>query len=296
MLFFADSGERAGSQAMLMGSATTVIVLTLLAINALDNPYRHGLGRIDRSRWSGRCGSWTSARAVVNDRAPLPCDARGRCGRVLMDGTRHGHFDRRFELAATVLLAMAAVATAWAAYQSARWHGEQAKAQSASIAARVESTRSANVANRQAQIDVALFTQWVDAYARNETELADFYRQRFRAEFRPAFEAWVATRPRTNPDAPLSPFAMPQYKLAATATADRLEAQAAAMSQRVGRFIQRADDYALAVVLFAASLFFAGISTRLRSPTTRMVVLGLGYALFLGNLIWIATFPVSLAV
>ena len=89
---------------------------------------------------------------------------------------------------------------------------------------------------------------------------------------------------------------MPQYKLAATARADRLEAQAAAFSQRVGRFIQRADNYSLAVVLFAASLFFAGISTRLRSPTTRTVVLGLGYVLFLGSVIWIATFPVSLSV
>jgi hypothetical protein len=213
-----------------------------------------------------------------------------------MDDARPGSFERRLELAATVLLAMAAVATAWAAYQSARWHGEQARAQSASIAARVESTRAANVANRQAQIDVALFTQWVDAYARDETELADFYRKRFRPEFRPAFEAWVATRPRTNPTAPLSPFAMPQYKLAATEQADRLETQAAAASQRVGGFIQRADNYSLAVVLFAASLFFAGISTRLHSPTTRMVVLGLGYALFLGSLIWIATFPVSLSV
>jgi hypothetical protein len=213
-----------------------------------------------------------------------------------MEGARQGRFDRRFELAATVLLAMAAVATAWAAYQSARWHGEQAKAQSASIAARVESTRAANVANRQAQIDVALFTQWADAYARDETELADFYRKRFRAEFRPAFEAWVATRPRTNPTAPLSPFALPQYKLAATAKADRLEVQAAAFSQQVGRLIQRADNYALAGVLFAASLFFAGISTRLRSPRARMVVLGLGYALFLGSVIWIVTFPVSLSV
>jgi hypothetical protein len=213
-----------------------------------------------------------------------------------MQDPRPGRFDRRFELAATLLLAMAAVATAWAAYQSARWHGEQAKAQSASIAARVESTRSANVANRQAQIDVALFTQWIDAYARNETELAGFYRKRFRAEFRPAFEAWVATKPRTNRAAPLSPFDLPQYKLAATAEADRLEAQAAAFSQEVGRFIQRADDYSLAVVLFAASLFFAGISTRLHSPTPRMAILGLGYALFLGSMIWIATFPVSLSV
>jgi hypothetical protein len=204
--------------------------------------------------------------------------------------------ERRFELAATVLLAMAAVATAWAAYQSARWHGEQAKAQSASIAARVESTRQASVANRDAQIDVALFTQFVDAYARDEVVLARFYRKRFRAEFQPAFRAWVATRPRTNRGAPLSPFAMPQYELAASAHADGLEAKAAAASKRVAGFIQRADNYSLAVVLFAASLFFAGISTRLRSSTPRMVVLGLGYTLFLGSLLWIATFPVSLSV
>jgi hypothetical protein len=207
-----------------------------------------------------------------------------------------GRFDRHFELVATVLLAIAAVATAWASYQSARWHGEQARAQSASVAARVESTRAANVANRQGQIDVALFTQWVDAYARNETELAAFYDKRFRPEFKPAFNAWVATKPRKNPGAPLSPFAMPQYKLAANAASDRLEASAAAASRRAGAFIQRADDYSLAVVLFASSLFFAGISTRLRSQTTRMVILGLGCALFLGSVIWIATFPVSLSV
>jgi len=213
-----------------------------------------------------------------------------------MEDAKSGRFERRFELAATALLAMAAVATSWAAYQGARWHGEQAKASSTSIAARVESTRAADVANRQTQIDVALFTQWVDAFARDETELADFYVKRFRVEFRPAFAAWVATRPRKNPRAPLSPFAMPQYTLAATTQADRLEVKAATFSQRVGNFIQRADDYALAVVLFAASLLFAGISTRLRAPTAQMVVLGLGFTVFLGAVIWIATFPVSLSV
>jgi hypothetical protein len=213
-----------------------------------------------------------------------------------MEGAGQSRPDRRLELAATVLLAIAAVATAWAAYQSARWHGQQAKAQSASIAARVESTKAANVANREGQIDVALFTQWVDAYARDETRLTRFYRKRFRPEFQPAFEAWVATKPRTNPDAPLSPFALPQYKLAASAQADRLEAQAGAASETVGQYIQRADNYSLAVVLFAASLFFAGISTRLHSRTPRTLVLGLGYVLFLGSLVWIATFPVSVSV
>jgi len=77
MLFFADSGEGARSQAMLMGSATTVIVLTLLAINALDNPYRNGLGRITPVAMERSLRILDSARAVVNETAPLPCDARG---------------------------------------------------------------------------------------------------------------------------------------------------------------------------------------------------------------------------
>jgi len=204
--------------------------------------------------------------------------------------------DRRIELLATVLLAIAAVATAWASYQSSRWHGKQAQAQSASIAARVESSKAAAVANRQVQIDVALFTQWIDAYATGETKLTAFYRRRFRDEFEPAFEAWIATKPAQNPSAPLSPFAMPEYQLEATKESEELEAEAAEASHEVRIDIQRADNYVLAVVLFAVSLFFAGISTKLHQRSSRLAILGLGYAIFLGTAIWIATFPVDVAI
>jgi hypothetical protein len=77
MLFFADSGEGAVSQAMLMGSATTVIVVTLAAINALDNPYRQGVGQIRPVAMERSLRILDSARAVLNVRAPVPCDARG---------------------------------------------------------------------------------------------------------------------------------------------------------------------------------------------------------------------------
>jgi hypothetical protein len=40
MLFFADSGERPMSQAMLIGSVTAVITAMLLLIQFLDDPYR----------------------------------------------------------------------------------------------------------------------------------------------------------------------------------------------------------------------------------------------------------------
>jgi hypothetical protein len=105
----------------------------------------------------------------------------------------------RVELVATVRLSVATVATAWSAYQANRWNGEQAKATSRANAARIESTRASGVANRQIQIDVALFTQFIDAFAQEQTELADFYRARFREEFTPSFDAWAATSRGSTP-------------------------------------------------------------------------------------------------
>ena len=77
MLFFADSGEFKRSQAMLMGSATTIVVVTLLAINALDHPYRKGVGSIRPTAMERTLQLVDKARAVVHDQAPLPCDAKG---------------------------------------------------------------------------------------------------------------------------------------------------------------------------------------------------------------------------
>ena len=77
MLFFADSGEGAVSQAMLIGSATTVIVLTLIAIEALDNPYRAGLGQIQPVAMERTLRLLDEAREAIGDTAPVPCNAAG---------------------------------------------------------------------------------------------------------------------------------------------------------------------------------------------------------------------------
>jgi len=77
MLFFADSGEGPGAQAMLMGSATTGIVLTLMAINALDDPYGATPGGIKPVAMERSLRILDSERAIVNDTAPPPCNAGG---------------------------------------------------------------------------------------------------------------------------------------------------------------------------------------------------------------------------
>jgi len=195
-----------------------------------------------------------------------------------------------------VLLALATVATAWSGYQASRWNGEQAKAFSKANSNRIESTRASNLATSQTQIDVATFVQWVDAYAKKETRLADFYFKRFRAEFKPAVDAWIATKPLKNATAPLTPFAMPQYKLAAQEQADRLERQADAWAAKARANVGRSTNYVLCVVLFAAALFFAGMSAKLPDRRLRVVLLSFGIAVFLGTIVWLATFPVSFSV
>ncbi len=198
------------------------------------------------------------------------------------------------EIAATILLALSAIATAWSGYQSSQWHGEQALASGRATATRVESARASGVANRQVQIDVATFTAWADAYARGEDELAAFYRQRFRDEFRPAFERWGASRPLTNPEAAPTPFALPEYQLQALEDADRLEREAAAAGEEVKVDVERANRYVLAVVLFATALALAGIGARLRVFPVRVTVIAMGWAVFLGAFVWLVTFPISL--
>ena len=64
--------------------------------------------------------------------------------------------------------------------------------------------------------------------------------------------AWIATRPLRNADAPETPFAMDEYELRAREDADRLELEAERFSAQVRRDIQRASNYVLAVVLFAS--------------------------------------------
>ena len=196
----------------------------------------------------------------------------------------------------TVLLVVAAVATSWSSYQATRWNGEQARAAGRTNAIRIDAARAASLAEAQTQVDVATFIAWADADRSGEPALAAFYQNRFRPEFVPAFEAWLATDPVVNDDAPPTPFAMPEYRVAAQQEADRLDREATVSSAAVSTNIQRSSNYVLSVVLYAVVLFFAGMTTRLRSPRLRWVTAGAGCVVLLATLAWIATLPVSIAI
>jgi hypothetical protein len=77
MLFFADSGERAVVQAMLMGSVVAVIVTMLLLLRFLDNPFHPGIGGLRPVAMERTLLILDQELREANRDEPLPCDTSG---------------------------------------------------------------------------------------------------------------------------------------------------------------------------------------------------------------------------
>jgi hypothetical protein len=197
------------------------------------------------------------------------------------------------EILSAFLLSLVAVGTAWTGYQASLWGGIQSTSYSQASAKRVESARASTLAGQQTTVDVIIFAAFLDAYAVDNTELAEFYVERFRDEFKPAFEAWLATDPANNPDAPPSPFAMPEYTLKAEADSVAFENEAEALFEEGRQANLNGDRYVFTTVLLASVLFFAGIATRFEWQAIRWVLLIFGALLLFVGLWNMFTLPTA---
>jgi hypothetical protein len=198
---------------------------------------------------------------------------------------------RWIELAAVAVMGLSSVATAWSSYQAALWSGNQSTAYVRASALRVESTRASGRANTLGSLDVATFIAWVEGYAREDTMLTRFYESRFRDEFKPAFNEWVASRPRVNPEAAASPFQLDSYRLHENAVADSLTAEAEAAFREGQRANDWSDRYVLTLVLFASVLFLTGLAQTAEATASRVGLLVLSGLLFLGATYGLAVLP-----
>jgi hypothetical protein len=77
MLLFADSGERAFVQAVLIGSVVAVIGVTLFLIRFLNDPVGAGYGAIQPVAMERTLGLLVQERRLVSQSGPLPCDESG---------------------------------------------------------------------------------------------------------------------------------------------------------------------------------------------------------------------------
>jgi hypothetical protein len=77
MLFFADPGEGAITQAVLMGAVASVVVTMLLLIRFLDSPFHEGIGGVHPIAMNRTLGIMDQQLRIVNRATELPCDAMG---------------------------------------------------------------------------------------------------------------------------------------------------------------------------------------------------------------------------
>jgi hypothetical protein len=201
--------------------------------------------------------------------------------------------ERLLELGAVLLMSITTVATAWSGYQAARWSGEQSQHYARASAVRIRAQQQNTAAGQLRIDDLLYFNGWLDAERGGDPKLAAIYERRFRPEFAPAFRAWIAQKPFTNPTAIAGPLYMPEYRLAEATAARRLDAQADGLYEEGTKAKTDDDHYILSTVFFAAVLFFAGISLRLEWRPLRMTVLGLATIMLGCGAAFVATLPVA---
>lgn len=76
-LFFADSGERAVVQGLMMGSVVAVMTTLLFLLQALDHPFHHGLGGLQPTAMHRTLKLVDQALPNLGAKVVIPCNADG---------------------------------------------------------------------------------------------------------------------------------------------------------------------------------------------------------------------------
>ena len=216
----------------------------------------------------------------------------------------------RHDFWSTLLLSLATLLTAWSAFQAAIWSDEQSKSEDDATEALIESTRFSNAAGTYTVVDVVLWNQWISDI--NREHAADpsqpfpgpGYRptpgadsaatvRRFRTDFIPAFNAWLATDPFNDPAASPVPFSAREYQLDQYEESDRLRAKATRLLNTSNEQADTARQYVALAVVYAAILALTAISVKLRRARSRDVVLLVAGVMFVVVTVFIATQPVT---
>ncbi|MCL4787185.1 MAG: hypothetical protein KJ070_10385 [Verrucomicrobia bacterium] len=186
-----------------------------------------------------------------------------------------------FEPAALVLLSLATVGTAWCSFQAAAWGGVSQRTMNLSDMAGRRAAAAELQSYQLRLADVLLFSQYINARAGSNESLARFYSDRFRGEAKSAFDAWLATNPFENTNAPPHPFVTNLYQPRLLEEARQAEDESEVFWQQAGEASRTSRSYVLLTVLLASALFCGGTAAKFDSLWGRRTVLALGLCAFL---------------
>ena len=197
----------------------------------------------------------------------------------------HTRRDRYVSIAEAVLLSLVAIMAAWSGYAAAKWGTDSSLSLAKASSTRTRANQAAIEATQIRTLDAVDFNAAITAYAAHDPMLLNVTLKRLRPSALAAVEAWRATKPLTNPDAPADPSDMPQYNIPQQAQAAALNTKADAYFATGESAAGTADKYVRLTVFLAAVLFLVGIGSRLPLPAARYGLVGVAGLLFVASVL-----------
>lgn len=192
---------------------------------------------------------------------------------------RGGERSHRFEVLLAVLLALAAVTAAFAAYRADINRGDALRQFQVANASTADANDLFGQADASQSLDEQIFVQYAKAGVAGKEELAKALREDLSPDLRRAIDAWE----NGQEDTP-SPFAGDRPAYVQPLYAQGRQAAAAAQRQfdAANDLRRTADDYTLITVFLASALFLYGIAAVTGNRRVRYGMTGLGFAIFAG--------------
>ncbi|MFL5863562.1 MAG: hypothetical protein ACJ780_22770 [Solirubrobacteraceae bacterium] len=201
------------------------------------------------------------------------------------------HHDRWLSIIEAVLLSLVAVLAAYSGYAAAKWGTESSVSLAKASAARTKASRADLEGIVTRTLDSASFNAWFTAFTAGNRNAERLAVKRMRPGYRPAFNAWLATDPAHNPNAPPGPAYMPQYVIPQDVAARSYDAEADAAFAEGASAGSTADKYIRDTVFLATVLFLVGISGHFRIRVARFGLIGIGTALLVFAVIQLLGLP-----
>ena len=220
----------------------------------------------------------------------------GETGKEIGEHARHARehgptsrHDRIISILEAGLLALVALLAAWSGYAAAKWSTESRLVQAESATAR-NAANTAELEGLDTRLGDALaFNAWLGAHALGNATAEQVAERRFRPELKVAFDAWLATNPDVDPDAPPGPQAMPEYVRPDTVRARHLKVRAESLTREASDDSDTGDKYVRTTVYLATVLFLVGISTHFPVRVARYGLLVIAGVILVYSVIQLAT-------
>jgi hypothetical protein len=203
----------------------------------------------------------------------------------------HAGRDRLISIIEAMLLSLVALLAAWSGYSAAKWGSHSSLLLANASSAQSESSTAEIQATQIRTLDSVSFNALEAAYLTNNVKVFQLTLKRLRPAYRVAVNAWIATHPLKNPDAPPDPSYMPQYRIPQETQAKTLGAQANADYSQAESASGTADKYVRITVLLAAVLFLVGIGSRFPLRPARYGLIGVAAVLLVISVVQVVSLP-----